>query len=68
MHRSCPLLRDAHYVDLIYKRLKESTEDKAIIRAARTYIAGVRSDFVLRTNGPRPRKQEQKEKKNDLPQ
>jgi Chromatin remodeling factor Mit1 C-terminal Zn finger 2 len=68
MHRSCPLLRDAHYVELIHKRLKESTEDPAIKRAAKSYMAGVRSDFVLRTNGPRPRKQEQKEKKNDLPQ
>ena len=67
MHRSCPILRDLQYVELMHKRLNESTEDKEIVQAAKKYIASVKADFHLRAKGPRP-KGEQKGDRKDLSQ
>lgn len=44
--RTCPLLQDKESVDAMYERLKESTEDMELIRAARSYLIGVRASMV----------------------
>lgn len=56
LSRTCPLLQKPEYIELIYERLKESTEDRDILKAAKTYISGVRADWMLRQAGGRNRK------------
>jgi Chromatin remodeling factor Mit1 C-terminal Zn finger 2 len=46
--RTCPLLRDEHYLKEILKKLKRSTEDRDIIRAAKSYVRGVLKDLQRR--------------------
>ena len=48
MQRLCPLLQSLETVEEIRKRLRESTEDRAIVRAASRYISSVRADYQLR--------------------
>ena len=50
--RGCPLLQDPRYVEAMYKRLNESTEDKEVVRAAKAYLAGVRADLTKREKDP----------------
>jgi len=44
--RTCPLFREKEYLDLLLNRLKESTEDKALIESARAYVRGIRADYA----------------------
>jgi Chromatin remodeling factor Mit1 C-terminal Zn finger 2 len=48
VRRICPLLQDADYVEAMYERLKESTEDPQMVKAAKQYLTGVKSDLALR--------------------
>ena len=48
LNRTCPLLQKPEYVEMIHKRLRESTEDTEILKTAKLYISGVRSDWMLR--------------------
>ena len=64
--RTCPLLQDLEYVETMYNRLKESTEDKEVVDAAKTFIRGVRADLQLRKKGGRDRKVPSKDKTNDV--
>lgn len=68
MHRSCPLLQDLHYVELMHKRLSESTEDIEIVQAARKYITGVKGDLHRRVKEPLPKQREQKGDKKESSQ
>jgi Chromatin remodeling factor Mit1 C-terminal Zn finger 2 len=43
---TCPLLRDKESVDAMFERLKESTEDVEVIRAAKSFLVGVRARMV----------------------
>jgi hypothetical protein len=50
----------------MYNRLKESTEDKEVVEAAKTFLRGVRADLQLRKKGGRDRKVPSKVKTNDV--
>jgi len=54
----CPLLQKPEYVEMMYQRLKESTEDKDVLNAAKSYIRGVKADWTIRQAGGRNRKVE----------
>ena len=41
---------------MMHQRLKESTEDKDVLNAAKSYIRGVKADWTLRQAGGRNRK------------
>jgi len=56
LQRTCPLLQDLGYVEAMYKRLKESTEDRNTVKAAKLYIQSVQADLQLRARGGRPLK------------
>jgi hypothetical protein len=56
LNRTCPLLQKPEYVDMMHQRLKESTEDKDVLNAAKSYISGVKADWTLRQAGGRNRK------------
>jgi hypothetical protein len=43
--KACPLLQDPEYIDTMYRRLNESTEDRQVVRAAKTYLAGIRGNL-----------------------
>ena len=43
--KACPLLQDSGYIDAMYKRLNESTEDRQVVRAARAYLAGIKGNL-----------------------
>jgi len=59
--RACPLLRNKDYVRMMKTRLKESTEDKALVRAASRYLGGVLADYNLRESERRIRAAESKQ-------
>lgn len=46
--RLCPLLQSLETVEEVRNRLRDSTEDRAIVRAASNYLSGVRADYQLR--------------------
>jgi hypothetical protein len=54
--RTCPMLQNLEYVEALYQRLKDSTEDKAVIKAAKVYLRGIRADLRLRKGEGRNRK------------
>jgi hypothetical protein len=43
--KACPLLQDPGYIDAMYRRLNESTEDMQVVRAARLYLAGIKGNL-----------------------
>lgn len=48
VRRTCPLLDDVDYIEAMYERLKESTEDQQVLDAAKRYLTGVRAALALR--------------------
>ena len=48
LQRACPLLQDEEYVEAMYRRLNESTEDRQVVKAAKSYLTGVRNDYAVR--------------------
>jgi Chromatin remodeling factor Mit1 C-terminal Zn finger 2 len=50
------MLQNLEYVEAMYKRLKDSTEDKEVIKAAKGYLSGIRADLKLRKSEGRYRK------------
>jgi hypothetical protein len=41
---------------MMHQRLKESTEDKDVLKAAKSYISGVKADWTVRQAGGKNRK------------
>jgi len=54
--RACPLLQKPEYIEMIHQRLKESNEVREVVKAAKSYIIGVRADWALRQAGGRNKK------------
>jgi len=50
------------YVEEMRKRLQESTEEKKVVQAARSYLTSVNADFRLRARGGRQRASRKDEK------
>jgi hypothetical protein len=62
LYRTCPVLHDLGYVEAMYKRLNESTEDANVVKAAKAYLSSVRADLQLRARGGRPTRPSTKKK------
>lgn len=63
LNRTCPVLQELSYVEILHQRLNESTEDRNVVKAAKAYISGVRTDLALREKGERPFKARDRKKK-----
>ena len=43
--KACPLFQDPGYIDVMYSRLNQSTEHREVVRAAKTYLAGIKGNL-----------------------
>jgi len=50
------MLQNLEYVEALYQRLKDSTEDKEVIKAAKGYLSGIRADLRMKNGEGRNRK------------
>lgn len=48
LRRTCPLLHDADDIEVMFQRLKESTEDPEVVKGALHYLRGVRANLAMR--------------------